>query len=46
MGHHLTWQFLQTLAGLSRGDDEADAALKQRLLAEFKNLIQGYWDMR
>ncbi|SNS58016.1 MULTISPECIES: TetR/AcrR family transcriptional regulator [unclassified Azospirillum] len=45
MGHHLTWQFLQALAGLSRGDEAADIALKQRLLAEFKNLIRGYWDM-
>jgi AcrR family transcriptional regulator len=46
MGHHLTWQFLQTLAGFSRGDAASDAALKERLLAEFKNLVRGYWDMR
>lgn len=45
MGHHLTWQFLQALAVLPAADPAQAPALKQRLLAEFKRLIQNYWGM-
>lgn len=41
MGRHLTWQFLQAMAGNRFGEE--DGALKARILAEFKRLIRHYW---
>lgn len=45
MGRHLTWQFLQAIAGTRFGDADKDREVKTRLLAEFKHLIRQYWGM-
>lgn len=45
MGHHLTWQFLQALAGITNGDAAEDKAFKARILAEFKRLLRHYWGL-
>lgn len=43
MGRHLTWQFLQALAGNHFAPAAEEQRLKTRLLTEFKRLIRQYW---